>query len=283
MEDIISKVRHIEWKTRKVVDSLLAGEYRTKFRGHGMQFSEFREYEPGDDVRHISWVVSARKQDTVIKLYEEERELNVMLVVDRSSSLSYGSGSMSKQEVMAETACAMAFAAVRNQDRIGVIGFGSNVEFMVKPAKGQKHVLRIVKQILTEFKNRQTTNLDQALVRAERVMPQKGIIVIISDFLCDFDERLIHRLSRKHQLLVIDLSDPLDYSPPSTGFVELIDPETGFKVVELFSKKRSNEWKNIRSTHREKLNMLSKKFKCPFLSLDTSGDHLDKLVRFLSK
>lgn len=283
MEEILGKVRHIEWKTRKFVDSLLAGEYRTKFRGQGMQFAEFREYQAGDDVRHISWSVSAKKIDPVVKLFEEERELHVLLVVDRSSSLSYGSGKYSKQEVVAEVACALSFAAIRNQDRIGLLGFGEDIEYLVRPEKGRKHVLRIIKHLLEDLPPKQTTNFNEALKRVDRLLPHRGIIVLISDFLCDFDEKLIHRLAKRHQLLILDLEDPIDYEPPAVGFVELYDPETGEKFLEFFNKSRVAEWKAKRLIQREKINSLSKKYKCDLLSLNTEGNHLDELVRFLAK
>jgi len=227
-EEILKKVRRIEISTRKIVDTMLSGQYHTRFKGLGMQFSDFREYYPGDDIRHIDWKVTARTQLAHIRKFEEERDLTVYLLVDVSRSGAFGSGSKTKEEALAEVCALLAFAAVRNSDRVGLILFTDRIEKHVTPRKGRSHAMRLLAEIL-HFKAEGTgTNLRQALEYYAEVNKHTAVVFLASDF---YDpgsyEKVLRRVGRKHDLIALRMRDPREKEVPAIGTLEMQDAETG--------------------------------------------------------
>ncbi len=226
-KEIFKKVRKIEIKTRRLSDHIFSGEYHTSFKGRGMTFSEVRQYQFGDDVRAIDWNVTARYNEPYIKVFEEERELTMMLMVDVSGSESFGSQSQFKRDIVTEIAATMAFSATQNNDKIGLILFSDKIELYVPPKKGKSHVLRIIRELI-EFKpESQRTGLSQALKFLSGVQKKKAIVFLISDFMDAGYEHTLKIASKKHDITGVRVHDIREEKMPDVGFVEMADAETG--------------------------------------------------------
>lgn len=225
--ELLQKIRRIEIRARRLVANLFLGEYHSVFRGRGLEFSEVREYQPGDDVRSIDWNVTARMGTPYVKKYVEERELTVLLVVDVSASETFGTGAQTKGEVAAEVAALLAFAAVANNDRIGLLTFSDRIEKFVPPRKGSQHVLRIVRELLYARPQGRGTDIAGALAYLTRVARRRSIIFLISDFLDRGFEGALRVAVQRHDLVAISLTDPRELSLPPLGLLELEDAETG--------------------------------------------------------
>jgi len=226
-EELLRKVRLIEIATRKVVDDMMSGQYRSHFKGHGVVFSEHRLYIPGDDIRHIDWKVSARTRDPLIKKFEEERELTVLLVVDVSASEAFGSTKKLKGEIVAEIASMLAYAAVRTGDKVGALIFAGEVEEIIPPAKGRKHVLKIVRTLLGHRPRSRGTDLSGALESAGRIMKHAGVIFVLSDFLAKNYELPLKRLARRNDVVAVNILDERERIVPDVGNILVRDPESG--------------------------------------------------------
>ncbi len=226
-KDILKTVRRIELSVRGPLDSMMAGAYHSSFKGNGVEFSEVREYVPGDDVRTIDWNVTARMGTPYIKKFVEERELTLMLMVDASSSSEFGSGKEMKGEVMATIAALLAFAAVRTGDKVGLLVFTDDVELFIPPAKGRKHVLRLIREILYFKPKKHGTNLQKALEYAGGVLNRRSMVVVLSDFLDSGYETAFKVLAKRHDMLAVAVTDPRESELPPVGLVEFEDPETG--------------------------------------------------------
>ncbi len=229
--EILRKVRRIEIRTRKLVNESLAGGYHSVFKGQGMEFSEVREYQFGDDVRSIDWNVTSRMGHPFVKKYKEERELTVVLVVDASASGRFGSAEQVKSEVMAEICALLAFSAIRNNDRVGLILFTDRVEKFVPPAKGQRHVLRVIREILFHRPLGRGTDLNGALEYLGRVIRRRAVVFLVSDFLTRDFERSLRLVNRVHDLVALSVRDPRESDLPAVGMVALEDAETGVVQV----------------------------------------------------
>lgn len=233
-EELLKRVRQIEIVTRRLVDDVASGQYRSHFKGHGVQFSEHRQYVPGDDVRHIDWKVSARSRDPLIKKYEEERELTVFLVIDVSGSSGFGSGEKLKSDVCAEIAGMLAYAAIQTGDKVGALLFAGDVEKIIPPKKGRSHMLRIVREVLS-FDPRTVrsagTRLDRALDSVGRLLKHSGVVFVLSDFIAEGYESSLRRLSRRHDVVAIEVTDPSESTFPKSGFLPVLDPETGEETL----------------------------------------------------
>lgn len=225
--DIVRKVRQIEIKTRGLVNEVMSGEYHAVFKGRGMNFSEVREYQIGDDVRTIDWNVSARTGRPHIKQFEEERELVVILLCDVSSSSLFGSGQALKMEVAAELAAVLAFSAIKNNDKVGLLLFTDHVEKFVAPRKGRSHILRILRELITFEPKRSGTSLTVALEYLLNVMKKRAIVFLISDFIDEEYTRPLRVCARKHDLMALHLIDPREFVWPDAGLVKLHDAESG--------------------------------------------------------
>lgn len=230
--EILRQVKRIELRTRGLVNSRFVGEYHSVFKGQGMEFSEVREYQAGDEVRTIDWNVSARMRRLFVKRYVEERELTVMLIVDCSGSSRYGVGERDKQTMSAELAAVLALTATRNNDRVGLILCSDEPEHIVPPRKGRRHALRLVRDVLAWPLSRRATNLGTALDYAARVLSHHSIVFVISDFVTPSIERQLRMLSQRHDLVAVVLDDPGERVLPDLGVSRLVDTETG-KLIEI--------------------------------------------------
>ena len=233
---IAKKIRLIEIQTDKAVDSVLAGEYNSVFKGSGMEFEEVREYAPGDEIRSIDWNVTARMGRPFVKRYVEERELTVWLVVDMSASGAFGSRSQLKNEAAAEFCALLAFAAIRNNDNVGLIAFTDRIELSIAPSKGRTHVLRLIRELLRFEPRGRRTDLAGALEYLGRVTHRRRVVFLVSDFLTarsleDESGKQLGILARRHDLIAVAISDPREHELPNVGLIELEDAETGEWVL----------------------------------------------------
>ncbi|MEI6739740.1 MAG: DUF58 domain-containing protein [Gemmatimonadaceae bacterium] len=228
--DILRQVRRIEVRTRRLVDSRFAGEYRSVFKGQGMEFAEVREYQPGDEVRTIDWNVSARMGRPFVKRYVEERELTIMLALDVSGSARFGTRAHFKHDLAIELAGVLGLTATRNNDRVGAMLFSDEVEYVLPPRKGRKHVLRLIRDLLVTVPKSPRTGFDRAVDRLMRVLPHRSIIFLCSDFLTPALERPLARLAQRHDVIAVTLVDQADRVLPDIGAARLEDPETGERL-----------------------------------------------------
>lgn len=225
--EVIRKVRRLEIRTRRLVDESLAGSYRSMFRGRGMEFAEVREYSLGDDVRTIDWNVSARMGHPFVKKFTEERELTVVLMVDASGSSGFGTHTSTKLELSAEIAAMLAFSAIRNNDRVGLLLFTDQVERFLPPRKGREHALRVLREVLAARPAGRGTRIGKALEYVQRVVTKRSVVFLISDFQDEGYERTLRVVARKHDIVAVSVSDPRESRLPASGLVGVVDPETG--------------------------------------------------------
>jgi uncharacterized protein (DUF58 family) len=229
--EILKKIRRIELKTRGAVAETFSGQYRSVFKGRGMNFEEVREYQPGDEVRTIDWNVTARlgevRGDAFVKKFTEERELTVMLIVDVSASGEFGSVNLSKRELAAEIACLLAFSAIRNSDKVGLILFSDHVEHFIPPKKGRLHTLRLIRDILFFEPKGRGTNPGEALSYLNRIVDRRSVVFLISDFQAPDFSKELSITSRRHDLIAMQIVDPREEELPDVGWLTLEDAETG--------------------------------------------------------
>jgi uncharacterized protein (DUF58 family) len=251
--DIIKKVRQIEIKTRGLTDQIFSGQYHSAFRGKGMTFSEVREYQYGDDIRSIDWNVTARFNHPYVKIFDEERELTVMLLIDVSGSNEFGTRKQFKEELMTEIAAVLAFSAIQNNDKVGVIFFSDHIEKFIPPKKGTTHILRIIRELVDFKPKSQLTNISEALRFLNNALKKRCVAFVLSDFIDNnFDEAL--RISaRKHDLVALRIYDPSETELPDLGLTQLLSKETGKKVwVDTSSssaKRKYINWWNKREAY----------------------------------
>ncbi len=237
-KELLKKVRKIEIKTRRLSDHIFGGEYHSTFKGRGMTFSEVRQYQFGDDVRNIDWNVTARYNEPYIKVFEEERELTMMLMVDVSGSEMFGTEAQFKSEVVTEIAATLAFSATQNNDKIGLILFSDKVELYIPPKKGRSHVLRIIRELIEFQPESKKTNLAEALKFMQNVMKKKAIVFVLSDFIADDYRQTMKIVSGKHDVTGIRVYDKREEDIPNLGVVQMQDEETGeYMLVNTSSKK----------------------------------------------
>lgn len=237
-KELLKKVRKIEIKTRRLSDHVFGGEYHSTFKGKGMTFSEVRQYQFGDDVRSIDWNVTARYNEPFVKVFEEERELTMMLMVDISGSEFFGTKNQFKNEIVTEIAATLAFSALQNNDKIGLILFTDKIELFIPPKKGKSHVLRIIRELLEYEAQSQQTDLVQALKYLTNVMKKKAIVFVLSDFITEGYADTLKIVARKHDVTGIRVFDEKEETIPNLGMVQMKDEETGeFLLVNTASKK----------------------------------------------
>lgn len=235
-KEILKQVKHIEIKATRLVNELFGGEYESVFKGRGMEFAEVREYVPGDDIRTIDWNVTARSQHPFVKKFIEERELTVIFLIDGSRSLYFGSTDKLKSSIAAELAALLAFSAVKNNDKVGLIIATDQIEKYVPPQKGRSHVLRVVREVLYHRPHSKKTNIRYALEYLQRVLKRSAVIFVISDFFDQGYEQLLRVLNQKHDLIALRIIDPREHELPACGWMEIEDSETG----EIISVNTSN-------------------------------------------
>ncbi len=225
--ELLKKVRKIEIKTRGLSNQIFSGEYHTAFKGRGMAFSEVREYIPGDDIRSIDWNVTARFNHPYIKIFEEERELTVMILVDVSASESFGTQKQTKQEIITELCAVLAFSAIHNNDKIGVIFFSDVIEKFIPPKKGKSHILRIIRELIDFTPAHKKTNIEQALRYLTNVIKKRSIAFVISDFISENYEDVLKIANRKHDVVALRIYDKRETELPNVGLIRIRDAETG--------------------------------------------------------
>ncbi|MBK0369565.1 DUF58 domain-containing protein [Flavobacterium agrisoli] len=245
-KDLLKKVRKIEIKTRRLSDHIFSGEYHTSFKGRGMTFSEVRQYQFGDDIRSIDWNVTARYNEPYVKVFEEERELTMMLMIDISGSASFGSKNQFKKDIITEIAATMAFSATTNNDKIGLILFSDTIELYIPPKKGRSHVLRIIRELIEFEPKSQKTDLAQALRFLSGTQKKKAIVFVISDFMAGDYEQTLKIAAKKHDITGIRVYDIREEKMPDIGMVDMLDAESGkTKTINTGSKSiRLNYEKN---------------------------------------
>lgn len=226
-KELLKKVRKIEIKTRRLSNHIFGGEYHSTFKGRGMTFSEVRQYQYGDDIRAIDWNVTARYNEPYIKVFEEERELTMMLMVDISGSEFFGTNQQFKKDTITEIAATLAFSAIQNNDKVGLILFSDQVELFIPPKKGKTHVLRIIRELIEFEPKSKKTSIDEALKFLSNIMKKKAIVFMLSDFLDDEYERTLKIAGNKHDVTGIKVYDKHDQEIPNLGMVQMIDAETG--------------------------------------------------------
>lgn len=230
-KELLKKVRKIEIKTKRLSNHVFGGEYHSTFKGRGMTFSEVREYQFGDDVRSIDWNVTARYNEPFVKVFEEERELTMMLVVDVSGSELFGTRQQFKKEIITEIAATLAFSATQNNDKIGLLLFSDQMELFIPPKKGRSHVLRIIRELLEFEPKGKSTDLAEALKYVTSVLKKKAIIFVLSDFMADDYQRTLKIVSGKHDVTGIRVYDEREESIPNVGLVQMLDRETGEMIM----------------------------------------------------
>jgi uncharacterized protein (DUF58 family) len=280
--ELLKKIRKIEIVTERLVRDRMAGQYHSVFKGSGIAFSEVREYMPGDDIRLIDWNVSARMNEPYVKLFVEEREMTVLLLVDMSASGRFGSRDQEKRELAAELAAILAFSAIRNNDRVGLIIFTDEVERFVPPKKGKKHVLRVISEILSYTPRSPRTDLSAGLDFLGRIARRRAVAFLVSDFLAPLGqyERSLRIAGRRHDLIPVTVTDPLEEALPPVGLLELEDPETGELVVFDSSGPEGRALAGESRARREALQALFRRLDLDAISVRTDRPYLPALTAF---
>jgi uncharacterized protein (DUF58 family) len=279
--EILKKVRRIEISTRGLVNEVLSGEYHSVFKGRGMNFAEVREYQYGDDIRSIDWNVTARTGAPFVKVFEEERELTVMLVVDVSASGDFGTRERMKGEVAVEICALLAFSAIKNNDKVGLIIFSDQVEKFVPPRKGKRHVLRVLRELLYHRPEGRGTNIRAALDYLNHVQRKKAVTFLVSDFRDSGFEKALAVAGRRHDLIAVRVGDLRERELPSLGLLELEDPETGERVVVNTSDARFRATFTERSlASRGELDRTLRRGKVDVIEIETGEPYVRPLMRF---
>ncbi len=280
-KELLKQVRQIEIKTKGVVNQVFSGEYHSVFKGRGMEFSEVREYQFGDDIRNIDWNVTARFGHPFIKIFEEERELTVMLLVDLSGSLVFGSIEKTKQQIAAELSAILAFSAMKNNDKVGLILFTDRIERFVPPRKGRTHVLRIIREVLSFEPEGKETNIKAALEYMNNAIKKRSIVFLISDFMDTGYEKILRTVGRKHDFIGVVLTDEKENLIPKIGLIKLQDAETGQERYIDTSDEAFQKWfvKN-RLENYEKRRSLFIKSRLDSISIQTNQSYIKPLIDF---
>ncbi|MDZ7370673.1 MAG: DUF58 domain-containing protein [candidate division KSB1 bacterium] len=280
-KEVLKKVKRIEITTRSLVNDVFSGEYHSVFKGRGMEFAEVREYQIGDDIRTIDWNVTARQGRPYVKVFDEERELTVMLLVDVSSSGEFGTVRQMKGEIAAEICALLAFSAIKNNDKVGLIIFSDQVEKFVPPRKGKSHVLRVIREILYHKPQGTQTNIAAALEFLSRVARRRSVVFLVSDFISSGYEKALQIANKRHDLVAVTIIDPREIDMPDVGILELEDAETGeillldtssLEVRREFAQ-RTREW----SEQREKL---FRTLAVDSIDIRTDQPYIEPLIRF---
>lgn len=282
--ELLNKVRRIEIKTRGLSRHIFAGEYHSAFKGRGIAFSEVREYQYGDDIRSIDWNVTARFNHPYVKIFEEERELTVMLLIDVSGSGNFGTRVSYKRDVMTEVAAVLSFSAIYNNDKIGVIFFSDKVEKFIPPLKGRKHILRIIRELLDFKSESHKTNLDEPLRFLTNAIKKRSTAFIISDFIVPEFEEALRIASNKHDIVALKVYDPLEQALPDIGLVKVSDSETGKeKWIDTSSAYTRQAYENWWNDHMVVIKNIFKRCGVDSTELRTDLDYVNPLIKLFEK
>ncbi len=280
-KELAKKVRYIQIHTNKAVNDVLAGEYHSVFKGRGMEFEEVREYLPGDEVRSIDWNVTARMGRPFVKRFREERELSIMFLVDLSASGAFGTVDRLKNEVATELCALLAFSAVKNNDKAGLIVFTDRVEMFIPPKKGVSHVLRLIRELLAFTPRQAKTNIAEAMDFLGRVTSKQCVVFLVSDFLGEDYERPMRVLSKKHDLIAVSVADPREMRMPNVGLIELEDAETGELVLlDTGSASVRKAYEQHGSERNAAIRSLFASMDVEQIEIETGRDYVRDLVKF---
>lgn len=282
--EIIKKVRKIEIKSKGLTKHIFSGEYQSAFKGRGMSFSEVRDYQYGDDVRNIDWNVTARTNNPSIKVFEEERELTLILLIDISNSSFFGTGEVSKNEIMTELSAVIGFSALSNNDKVGAIFFSDEIEKYIPPKKGKKHILRIIREMIDLDPVKKGTNIKLALEYLNNVQKKRAIVFVISDFMNRDYEQALTIAGRRHDIIGMHMYDEIEKDLPNVGLLNVQDAETGELVtIDTSSKsvrQKFNEWFAL---NFEYFNTQFNKNGLDMISISTSTDYIIELLKFFKR
>ena len=282
--ELLKKVRKIEIKTRGLSSQLFSGHYHSAFKGRGMAFSEVRDYQPGDDIRTIDWNVTARFNHPYVKIFEEERELTVMLLVDVSASESFGTHQQFKKDLITELCAVIAFSAIQNNDKIGVIFFSDRVEKFIPPKKGRSHILRIIRELIEFTPQNKKTDIGEALRYLTNVIKKRSIAFVLSDFLADGFEDPLKIMSRKHDTIAMQIYDLREEQLPSLGLTQIEDPETGqIKWVDTSNAKVRRDYENWWNERRQNLNRIISRSNADIVKIRTDESYIAPLKAFFKR
>lgn len=283
-KEILKKVRKIEIRTKGMVNNILGGEYQSAFKGRGMEFSEVRAYTYGDDIRQIDWNVTARTGEPFIKMFEEEREQTLMLCVDISPSGVFGSRTQSKMELAIEICAVLAFSAIKNSDKVGLVLFTDVIEKVVPPKKGRIHVLRLIRELLTTEPEGTGTDISEALSYVNRLLNRRAIVVMASDFQDKSYNKQLKITNKKHDLVSIFINDKLEDELPDLGLIPLKDAETGQEVlVDTSSKKVRQAYQKRRIKEKEQIRNQFLRMKIDTIELHTNESYVQPLMNFFHR
>ncbi|MFH0924897.1 MAG: DUF58 domain-containing protein [bacterium] len=282
--EIIKKIKKIHIHTSSIVNDVMAGEYESAFRGRGMEFEEVREYQPGDDIRDIDWNVTARMGHPFIKIYREERELTIMLMVDVSSSSQFGSIKELKNEVAAEIAAIFAFTAIRSNDKVGLIIFSDTIERYIPPKKGRGHVWRVIKEVIEHKPMKRSTDLVMALQYLNKVQKRKSVCFLISDFMCEGYEQILRVSRQHHDLIAISITDPREVELPKIGFIELEDAETGEAIlIDTYDSNIRKGFSALGEKDRETRKQAFRAMNIDYVDIRTNRSYIQPIIRLFKQ
>ena len=282
--DILKRVRQIEIKTRGLSSNIFAGEYHSAFKGRGMMFSEVREYQYGDDIRNIDWNVTARFNHPFVKVFEEERELTVMLMIDVSGSREFGTTWQFKKNMITEMAAVLAFSAIQNNDKIGVIFFSDQIEKFIPPKKGRKHILYIIRELISFKPEKRGTNISEALRYLTNAIRKRCTAFVISDFMDEGFEDSLKIANHKHDVVALRVYDPRETEIPNIGFVKLKDAETGnFSWINTSNRKTRDAYKKWWQENEEKLHNAFSRSGVDNVAVPTNEDYVKALISLFKK
>ncbi len=280
-KEILEKVRRIEIRTNNLVNSVFSGEYQSVFKGRGMEFSEVREYQQGDDIRTIDWNVTARMGHPFVKKFVEERELTVMLLVDASSSGEFGTVKQMKGEIAVEICALLAFSAIKNNDRVGLIIFTDEIEKFIPPKKGRKHVLRVIRELLYFQPKRNQTDISAALTYLRNVVNRRSVVFLVSDFMAKGYEKALKVAHHRHDIIAITITDPREMKLPKLGFIQLEDAETGEEIlIDTSDPQLRESFFGLSSKERRERDKLFRSINVDQIDIITDRSYIKPLMQF---
>lgn len=280
-KEILKKVQRIQIFTSHMVNDVMAGEYQSTFKGSGIEFEEVREYQFGDDIRNIDWNVTARHAMPFVKRFVEERELTVMLMVDASSSGYFASVDKLKNEIAAELSAVLAFSAIKNNDKVGLIIFTDRIEKFIPPKKGKRHVLRVIRELLLFKPVRAKTDIGLALNYLNKVQTRRAVVFMVSDFLSQDYEKSLRIANRKHDVIAVNIIDPRELELPALGFIELMDAETGESIiVDTYDSNIRKGFSLLSSDEVQKRKSMFRSINVDMIEVKTDKSYVDPLLKF---
>tara|TARA_B110001454_G_scaffold110642_1_gene103951 strand:+ start:254 stop:1129 length:876 start_codon:yes stop_codon:yes gene_type:complete len=279
--ELLKKVRKIEIKTKGLSNHIFSGEYHTAFKGKGMAFSEVRGYQPGDDVRSIDWNVTARYNNPFVKVFEEEREMTVMLLIDISGSSDFGTQTQLKREVATEIAAVLSFSAINNNDKIGVIFFSDKIEKFIPPKKGKSHILRIIRELITFKSENKKTNLEEALIYFNNVIKKRSVCFILSDFMDNYFDKSLKIARNKHDIIALRIHDEREEQLVDVGLMKVEDTETGnLKWVDTSNKTIRKEFRKNYLSFEKNIKQTLQNSAVDHIDIKTGKDYVKPLINF---